>query len=77
VVTVAIDMTGTAAPVVEYDGHRYALRPVDAVAAGKTRRTRGETSAAPTSRKTAFDPAGALLDRFAGRPPRHGGGEEK
>jgi len=65
-------MTGGAPPVVEYDVHRYPLRPVDAVAAGKTRRTRAQTERAP---KTPFDPAGALLDRFAGRPPRHG--EEK
>jgi len=68
VVTVAVDKTGTAPPVVEHDGHRYALRVVDAVAAGKTRRKPRTTPGAPT---VPFDPAGALLDRFAGRPPRH------
>jgi hypothetical protein len=72
-VTVAIDMTGTVAPVVEHDGHRYALRPVDAIAAGKTRRKR---EASATSQKTPFDPAGALLDRYAGRSPRHRREEE-
>ncbi len=72
-VIVAIDMTGTAPPVVEHDGRRYTLRPVDAIAAGKTRRK----PPAPTSEKrTPFDPAGALLDRLAGRPPRHGGEED-
>jgi hypothetical protein len=39
-VTIAIDMTGAAAPVVEHDGRRYVLRPVDAIAAGKARRKR-------------------------------------
>lgn len=73
-VTVAIDMTGTVPPVVEYDGRRYPLRPVDAVVAGRTRRKRAESE--PTS-TIPFDPPGALLDRLAGRPPRHGGGEEK
>ncbi len=66
-------MTCTAAPVVEHDDRRYLLRPVDAVAAGKTRRKR------PTSqRKTSvpFDPPGALLDRVAGRSPRHRTSEE-
>ena len=73
IVTVAIDMTGAAAPVVEHDGRRYTLRPVDAVAAGKTRRK----PPAPTSvSRTAFDPPGALLDQLVGRPPRHGNDEE-
>jgi hypothetical protein len=40
VVTVAVDMTGTEAPIVEHDRRRYVLRPVDPVAAGKTRRKR-------------------------------------
>ena len=70
---VAMDMTGATAPFVEHDGRRYALRPVDAVAASKTRRTKS----APASDSTVpFDPAGALLDRFAGRPPRHALPEE-
>jgi transposase InsO family protein len=68
-VTVAVDKTGTAAPVVEHDGRCYVLRPVDAVAAGKTRRTR-PAPATPTP-TVPFDPPGALLDRYAGRRPRH------
>ena len=67
VVTVAVDLTGGAAPVVEHDGRRYVLRPVDAVAAGMTRRK----PPAPPGPTVPFDPAGALLDRAAGRPPRH------
>jgi putative transposase len=72
VVTVAVDMTGTAAPVVEHDGRRYVLHPVDAVAAGKTRRK----PPAPPAPTVPFDPAGALLDRVAGRRPRHRPPEE-
>jgi transposase InsO family protein len=72
VVTISVDKTGTAPPVVEHDGHRYVLRPVDAVAAGRTRRKR--PAAPPPS--VPFDPAGALLDRLAGRPPRHRPTEE-
>jgi transposase InsO family protein len=67
VVTVAVDLAGDAAPVVEHDGRRYALHPVDAVAAGKRRRK----PPAPPPPTVPFDPAGALLDRLAGRPPRH------
>jgi transposase InsO family protein len=69
IVTVAVDKTGTAAPVVEHDGRRYVLRPVDAVAAGKRRRERKPP--APPTPTVPFDPPGALLDRAAGRPPRH------
>jgi hypothetical protein len=69
IVTVAVDKTGSAAPVVEHDGRRYVLRPVDAVAAGKTRRNR--PLPAPSTATVAFDPPGVLLDRLAGRPPRH------
>ena len=69
IVTVAVDKTGTAAPVVEHDGHRYVLRPVDAVAAGKTRRHRKPP--APPAPTVPFDPPGVLVDRMAGRPPRH------
>ena len=68
VVTVAVDMTGTEAPVVEHDRRRYVLRPVDPVAAGKTRRKRAEPERETT---VPFDPPGALLDRLVGRPPRH------
>jgi putative transposase len=72
IVTVAYDMTGSAAPVVEYDHRRYVLRPVDAIAAGKTRRK----PPAPPAPSVPFDPPGALLDRIAGRPPRHRKPEE-
>ena len=74
-VTIAVDMTGTAEPVVEHDGRQYVLRSFDVVAAGKTRRKRP----APESDETdtvPFDPAGALLDRLVGRPPRHRAPEE-
>ena len=67
VVTVAVDLAGAAAPVVEHDGRRYTLHPVDAIAAGKRRRP----PPAPPTPTVPFDPAGALLDRLAGRPPRH------
>ncbi|MGE5185514.1 MAG: DDE-type integrase/transposase/recombinase [Acidobacteriota bacterium] len=72
VVSVGVDMTGATAPFVEYDGRRYVLRPVDPVAAGKTRRK----PPAPPPPTVPFDPAGALLDRVAGRPPRHRPTEE-
>ena len=68
-VTVAVDKTGTAAPVVEHDGRCYVLRPVDAVAAGKTRRNRQPP--APPTPTVPFDPPGALVDHLVGRPPRH------
>jgi putative transposase len=66
-VTVAVDKTGSAAPIVEHDGRRYVLRPVDVVAAGKTRRK----PPAPPPPSVPFDPPGALLDRVVGRAPRH------
>lgn len=68
VVTVAVDKTGTAPPVLHYDGRRYTLRPVDAISAGKTKRKK---PVPPLTGAVAFDPAGALLDRAVGRPPRH------
>lgn len=68
IVTVAVDMTGGAAPVVEHDAHRYLLRPVDPVAASRTRRTRPVPHIAKT---VPFDPPGALLDQLTGREPRH------
>jgi transposase InsO family protein len=68
VVTVAVDMTGAELPYIEHEGRRYLLRPVDAVAASRTRRTRPAPPPTPT---VPFDPAGALLDRVVGRPPRH------
>lgn len=72
IVSVGVDMTGATAPFVEYDGRRYVLRPVDPVAAGKTRRK----PPAPPPPTVPFDPPGALLDRVAGRPPRHRPPEE-
>jgi len=68
VITIAHDLVSAAAPVALHDGHRYPLRPVDAVAASRTRRRRGESSPAAS---IPFDPAGALLDQAAGRRPRH------
>jgi len=68
-VTVAVDKTRTAAPVVEHDGRCYVLRPVDAVAAGKTRRNRRPP--APPTPTVPFDPSGVLVDRLVGRRPRH------
>jgi hypothetical protein len=44
------------------------LRPVDPIAAGKTRRKRPAPERPAT---IPFDPPGALLDRVVGRPPRH------
>jgi putative transposase len=70
-VIIAVDMTGTAEPVVEHDGHRYVLRPVDAIAAGKLRRKRPGPKPEDAEDAVPFDPAGALLDRIVGRPPRH------
>ena len=76
-VTIAVDMTGTAEPVVEHDGRRYVLRPVDAIAAGKLRRKRPAPKPDDDTEDTVpFDPAGALLDRLVGRPPRHRAHEE-
>lgn len=72
-VTVAVDLTGSAAPVVEHDGRRYILRPVDAIAAGKTRRKQPTPERVTT---VPFDPPGALLDQLVGRPPRHLAPEE-
>lgn len=69
VVTVVAAHAGLAGdPVALHDGHRYAMRPSDPVAASRTRRRRRGEAPTPT---TPFDPAGALLDKTAGRPPRH------
>jgi len=67
VITITHDLVSAAAPVALHDGHRYPLRPLDAVAASRTRRRR-ESLPAPS---IPFDPAGALLDQAAGRRPRH------
>jgi putative transposase len=68
VVTVEHDLVGAGDPVALHDGHRYPLRPVDPVAASRTRRRRVGELPRPT---VPFDPPGALLDRAAGRRPRH------
>jgi putative transposase len=57
-------------PWVEHDDKRLPLHAVDPLTNARRRRP----PAAPTTAKPApvpFDPAGALLDRAAGRPPRH------
>ncbi len=69
VVTVVAAHAGLAGdPVAVHDGHRYPLRPADPVAASRTRRRPRGQAPTPT---VPFDPAGALLDRTAGRRPRH------
>ncbi|MBE7449463.1 MAG: transposase [Kofleriaceae bacterium] len=68
VVTVERDLVGAGDPVALHDGHRYPLRPVDPVAASRTHRRRVGELPPP---RVPFDPPGALLDRAAGRTPRH------
>lgn len=69
VVTVVAAHAGLAGePVALHDGHRYPLRPADPVAASRTRRPRRGEAPPPS---VPFDPAGALLDKAAGRRPRH------
>jgi transposase InsO family protein len=69
VVTVIAAHAGLAGdPVAVHDGHRYELRPADPVAASRIRRRRRGEVPPPA---TPFDPTGALLDKSAGRPPRH------
>jgi transposase InsO family protein len=55
-------------PWVEHDGRRYPLHPCDPEA--NARRPRFHRRERPKA-TTPFDPPGALLDRAAGRPPRH------
>jgi transposase InsO family protein len=71
VVTVAYTLVGDDPPWVEHDGKRFELHALDVHANAKTKRPRPAPAPTPT---VPFDPAGALLDRAAGRPPRH---EEK
>jgi hypothetical protein len=52
------------------------LRLVDAIAAGKMRRKRPVSTPDDPEDPVVFDPAGALLDRLVGRPPRHRAPEE-
>lgn len=66
VIAAHADLAGE--PYVVHDGHRYDLHRADPVAASRTRRRRRGELPPPA---TPFDPAGALLDRSAGRPPRH------
>jgi putative transposase len=66
-VTVAYALVGDDPPWVEHDGKRFELHPVDPIAnAGRRRRP-----APPPAPTVPFDPAGVLLDRAAGKPPRH------
>lgn len=50
-------------PWIEHEDKRLVLRPVDPVRNARRRRVALETTAAPTDKAVAFDPAGALLDR--------------
>jgi putative transposase len=69
VITVVAAHAGLAGePVALHDGHRYPLRPADPIAASRTRRKRRGEAPPPS---IPFDPAGALLDKAAGRRPRH------
>ena len=60
-------------PWIEHDGKRLPLFPVDAVKNGhRARAPRRPDEPATAAPPVLFDPAGALLDRAAGRRPRHG-----
>ncbi len=67
-ITIEHDLVGAGDPVALHDEHRYVLRPVDPVTASRTRRRPIDERPPPT---VPFDPPGALLDRAAGRTPRH------
>jgi putative transposase len=76
VVTVARSLVHPAeAPWVEHNGKRLPLFPIDPVAnARRPRPPRGpddRRAGAPGGTAVPFDPPGALLDRAAGRKPRH------
>jgi len=65
VITVVAAHAGLAdEPVALHDRHRYPLRPAESAAASRTRRKRRGEAPPPT---IPFDPAGALLDKAAGR----------
>jgi putative transposase len=59
----------TAAPWLVHEGRKLRLRQVDPKANGT--RPRKEFTPKPGVDAVAFDPAGALLDRYLGRKPRH------
>jgi putative transposase len=60
------------APWIEHNGKRFVLHPVDPRAnATRLRPPRRPRIDANKGTKPSFDPAGALLDRAAGRRPRH------
>jgi transposase InsO family protein len=61
-------LDATEAPTLLFDGRRYPTFAVDPVANARLKRTRIEP---PAATGVPFDPPGALLDRAAGRPPRH------
>ena len=71
IVTVARSLLDSREPPwVEHDDKRLPLHPVDPLVNAR----RGRPKATPPAAAPApvpFDPAGALLDRAAGRPPRH------
>jgi len=71
VVTVGYALVGDPSPWVEHDGQRFIARPVDPVANARAPRTRLAEPRDPSRPPVPFDPPGALLDRAAGRPPRH------
>ena len=56
------------APWIEHEGKRLVLRPVDPVRNARRRRVALEP-VAQKDKAVVFDPAGALLDRAAGRRP--------
>jgi transposase InsO family protein len=60
-----------AAPWVEHEGKRLELHPVDPVKNGRTteRQPRRPGAQPPAIKTVPFDPAGALLDKAAGRAP--------
>jgi transposase InsO family protein len=62
-----------AAPWVEHEGKRLELHPVDPVKNGRTteRQPRRPSAQPPATKTVPFDPAGALLDKAAGRAPAH------
>ena len=55
-------------PWVEHEGQNLVLHPVDPI---KNARRPRPSQPAQTVSSTSFDPAGVLLDRAVGRPPRH------